>query len=815
MAKLGSNTENRKLTGNSRQSTLSTGGLWWVPFAIFCFALLVRLIFLVENIDSPFYNYRGIDSQQYHTMAVGFVDGTWPGGQVFRWPPLYPLFLGILYETAGQNITFLKVVHLTLGSLSCVLVYLIARAVFSGRFVPIAAAVICCLYGTLVYFDSQLLSVSLDVLLGLSVIWLLLFASRHRHAVWWVLAGVVIGLSAINRGAILLFVPVALFWMYMAQGQKCQPAGKSEGTVFWKKAVALLVPVALVIFPVVVHNVRYDRSIVDGKAQPVGLKQLASTGFLPVATNLGVNFYLGNHLELREVNNINHPEHFMYFHRIMDEPGRKGIESAFGQSRYFVRQTLRHIFEKPGDFIRLTGLKLFELFNGVEIPRNANLYAFRRYSTVLSVLLWKRIIAFPSGLIIPLGLVGICLSLKLWRKHLLLLGLIAVQFIFIVAFFVTARYRLPAIPLLAIYAAFALQTFIGYVKLGAKSRALLWAVLMVVLVLFCNSFTPKIETEHGHSEHGNLGNVLFLDGRVDEAIFHYKKAWTLAPNYSEANVRLANALSKSGKIDQAITYYRNALEHMTDCYEVRYTPLVKQHRTACYEVHEYLADMLRKQGRQDEAIRHYAESLRLNPEQPTVHYGLANILMDMNKLDEAVTHYNEALSLKPDYLEAQSNLANALAKQGKLREAIEQWERLVQVNPAELVLHSNLGTAYRRLGQFDRAIEHWEQVLRLKPDYVSVLNKLSWFLATCSDASYRDPIRAVEIAERGCKLTAYRNPKLLDSLAAAYAGVGRFDEAVGTAERALQVAQLLGARELAAGIGKRLQMYRRKQAYYE
>jgi tetratricopeptide (TPR) repeat protein len=603
--------------------------------------------------------------------------------------------------------------------------------------------------------------------------------------------------------------------MYMAQRQKWQGAEKSEGTVFWKKAVALLIPVGLVIFPVVVHNVRYDRSIVDGEPQPVGLKQLASTGFLPIATNLGINFYLGNHLELREVNNINHPEHFLYFHRIMDEPGWQGVEGAFGQSRYLVRQTLRHIFEKPGDFIRLTGIKVFELFNGVEIPRNANLYAFRKYSVVLSILLWKRIIAFPSGLIIPLGLVGICLSLNLWRKHLLLLGLIAVQFIFIVVFFVTARYRLSVIPLLAIYAAYALESFFCFATGCVKRRAVVPAVLLVVLVLLCNSFTPKIETDHGYSEHGNLGNALLNEDRVDEAIFHYKEALKLAPNYSEANVRLANALSKTGEIDQAIIHYKRALEHMTDCYEVRYSSLVRQHRTACYEVHRYLADVFHKQGTEDEAIGHYVESLRLNPEQPKAHYNLANVLMEEGRLTEAVMHYNEALELQPDYLEAQSNLAKALAKQGRLREAIELWEQLVQINPAESVLHSNLGSAYHRLGQFDKAIMHWNQVMLLEPNHISVLNKLAWLLATCEDAKYRDPIRAVELAQRGCRLTAYRVPNLLDSLAAAYARTGRFGQAVGTAERALEVARLSGAKQLEAEIAKRLQMYRQNQAYHE
>ncbi len=786
-----------------------------MPVGIFCFALLVRMVYLAENFGVAFYNYRGIDAEQYHMMAVGFLDGTWPGGRVFVWPPLYPLLLGLLYKTIGQNITALRIVHAILGSISCVLVYSIARVIFSRRFVPIAAAIICCLCGTLVYFDSQLLSGSLDVLLGLLTIFLLLLASRHKQIGWWVLAGLVIGLSAINRGAIILFVPIILFWMYMAGRQEWSPAGKFEGPVFWKRAVALLVPVCLIILPVVVHNVRYDRATVERKPQPLGLKQFASTGFLPIATNLGINLYLGNHWELRQVNNINHPEHFIYFHRIMDKPGREGIESAFGQSRYLVRQTLRDIFEEPGAFIKLMGVKVIELFNGVEIGRNANLYAFRRYSRLLSVLLWKRIIAFPSGLIIPLGIVGIFLGFGVWRKHFLLLGFLLVQCIFILCFFVTARYRLPVIPLLAMYGAFAVETLVCRVRGGVKSKLVPPAVMLVVLVVLCNSFSPKVETEHGYSEHGNLGNDLFEQGRIDEAIFQYREALKLAPDYSEANVRLANALSKAGEIDEAILYYERALEHASDCFGVRYSALVRQHRTACYEVHNYLAGALAKQGGKDRAIEHYAESLRLNPEQPDVHYDLGNLLMDLGRLNEAVTHYNEAVSLKPDYLEAGSNLAKALAGQGKLGEAIERWEQLVRAYPGESLLHSNLGTAYRGLDQFDKAIAHLDQALDLEPSRVDVLNKLAWLLATCKDTRYRDPVRAVELAERGCKLTAHREPKLLDSLAAAYAGAGRFGEAVRTAERALEVAKLLRAKELVADIGKRLEMYGREQAYHE
>lgn len=801
-------------TGNG-EKTSTTKSLWWVPVGIFCCALLVRLIFLAENLNVPFFNYRGIDAQQYHEMAVGFAEGTWPSEQAFFWPPLYPLFLGMLYKTIGQNATIIRVIQAVLGSLSCVLVYFIARIIFGGRFVPITAAIICCLCGTLVYFDVQLLSGNLDVLLELLILFFLLFASRHRQIVWWGVAGLFAGLSAINRGTILLFLPIILLWMYMVSRRRWGFDGASEKPAFWRTAIALLLPTGLIIFPVVLHNIRYDTAVINQEPKPVNLKQVVSTGFFPISWYLGINFYLGNHWELREFNNINNREHFVHFHRIIDEPAEKGIESAFGQSRYLVRQTLKHIFEKPADFIKLMGLKVFQLFNGVEIPRNANLYAFRRYSVVLSMLLWKKIIAFPSGLIIPLGLVGVFLSRDLWRKHFLLLGYLLMQYVLLLAIFVTARYRLSTIPLLAIYAAFALESFIRYVKYGEKRKAAVPAVLLAVLVLFCNSFTGRIETEHGYSEQGNVGNALLEEGNIEGAMLHYKEAVKLAPDYSEANVRLANVLSRKGEIDQAIIYYKKALQHSTDCYKGRYNSLVKQHGTACYEIHRYLAEDLVKQGENNEAVEHYVTSLDLKPEQPEAHYDLANILMKEGKLDEAVAHYKEALKLKPDYLEARSNLATALARQGKLSEAVEHWQQLVRIHPEEWLLHSSLGTAYHLLGQFDKAIVHWEEAVRIEPNDVDVLNRLAWFSATCEDPNYRSATRAVELAERGCKLTAYKNPGLLYTLATAYAEAGRFDEAVRTAERAVELTKLSGEEQLAENIGKRLELYRQKQAYHK
>ena len=296
-------------------------------------------------------------------------------------------------------------------------------------------------------------------------------------------------------------------------------------------------------------------------------------------------------------------------------------------------------------------------------------------------------------------------------------------------------------------------------------------------MLFCNSFTGRIETEHGYSEHGNLGNALLEEGKIDEAILHYKEALKLAPDYSEANINLANALSKKGEIGQAIIHYKKALQHKTDCHRPVTIPWLSSTEplaTKSMAIWRTLWSNRGKIMKRSSITLHHCE---LKPDQPEVHYNLANILMGQGKLNEAVAHYNEALKLKPDYLEARSNMAKALAKQGKLLEAIQQWQQLVR-----LILRSGCCMVIWEwhislLGQLDKAIMHWEEALRLKPDHVNVINKLAWLLATCEDPNYRVAARAVELAERGCKLTAYKDPRLLDTLAAAYAEAGRFDEA--------------------------------------
>jgi len=86
-------------------------------------------------------------------------------------------------------------------------------------------------------------------------------------------------------------------------------------------------------------------------------------------------------------------------------------------------------------------------------------------------------------------------------------------------------------------------------------------------------------------------------------------------------------------------------------------------------------------------------------------------------------------------------------------------------------------------------------------------------LATNEYDEYRDGAYAVVLASGACKATAFRDPIGLDTLAAAYAEQGRFEEAVSTAQNALSLAASANLSDLLPQIRARLELYQKQQPY--
>ena len=109
---------------------------------------------------------------------------------------------------------------------------------------------------------------------------------------------------------------------------------------------------------------------------------------------------------------------------------------------------------------------------------------------------------------------------------------------------------------------------------------------------------------------------------------------------------------------------------------------------------------------------------------------------------------------------------------------------------------------------------HWEQALQIKPDYPEAQNDLARVLAMLRPAEGGDPVRAVTLAQRACELTGNSDATCLDTLAVAYAAAGRFNDAIATAEKAIELARSGGHAQLVQKMEARLELYRGGQAYH-
>jgi tetratricopeptide (TPR) repeat protein len=175
-----------------------------------------------------------------------------------------------------------------------------------------------------------------------------------------------------------------------------------------------------------------------------------------------------------------------------------------------------------------------------------------------------------------------------------------------------------------------------------------------------------------------------------------------------------------------------------------------------------------------------------------VQVNLADALSRKGEPDEAIVHYGEAIKSQPNYANAYYNRGNILFSEGRIDEAMADWEKTLQIRPDDADAHTCLGNALLRRGSVKEAVAQYENAIALAPEDPHSRINMAWVLATAPEASIRDGIKAVEFAQQAMELSGGNDPKFLRTLAAAYAESGRFSEAITTARQAMMTATMQG-----------------------
>jgi tetratricopeptide (TPR) repeat protein len=201
-------------------------------------------------------------------------------------------------------------------------------------------------------------------------------------------------------------------------------------------------------------------------------------------------------------------------------------------------------------------------------------------------------------------------------------------------------------------------------------------------------------------------------------------------------------------------------------------------------------------------------------------HSVANHLRRAGRVDEAEAYYRQALEINPKMGTAHANLGDLLRASGRADEAIEHYRAAIEIqktrgNPVDAAVHYQLGLAYQEKRRARLALQQFEIATSQSPGWAGPVNASAWLLATHPDPSVRRPREAVRLAERANRMTGERSPAVLDTLAAAYAAAGRFEEARATARQALERTDPSDDSGLRDQIRHRLERYERSTPFVQ
>ncbi len=731
---------------------------WFWPVVIFVCALVLRVIYVLEIRYTPFFQTLGLDAKYYDRWAREIAGGT-ASREAFFMTPLYPYFLAAIYRLFGRDLFLIRMIQAGLGSLSAVLVYFLGKEVFDRK-VGILAGLVAAAYGALIFYDGSIILTPLLVVLNLAALFLLIRADATDKPALYALSGVALGLSAIGRAAVLVFVPAALLWVWLRPGGRARGEGETAGKSGHERrrpgqrsggrgrltsgrvsramaAGLLLLGVLVVLMPVTVRNF------------------VVSQDFVLVTSNGGLNFYIGNS-EISSGSYALPPG----LDIVNDPDGKTIAEAATGRelgpsevSSYWYGRARAFISENPGRWVRLLVRKLSWATSSYELPQLENYYFQSRYSRLLS---------FPLpgfAVLAPLGLLGLGLAFRR-RRSLLLAVFFAIYVLSVVAFFVLSRYRLPAVPVLIIGAAYAVFEVVRRVRERDWRSLVVPAVALVVLGFIVNTNFYGVDRGKGFAQsHYRLGIIYGDRGDNDRAIAEYRRSVAIDPLYPKSYLNLGALLADSGEGAEAVEMFRNAVRLDPGYAAARVNLAIAHGRVGDYEAAMSQLDTLLaadpgnamalkergivfyRTGRAEEAVAAFEEAARhdvdgrerpeiefyigliARPGRPEVPQAAARAMARADSLTragrpvEAVAEYEEAARLAPASGEPLRRLATLKRDMALLDEALDLMAGALRVDPALDHGHFMMGVILNEAGRHDEAIREYESELRINRDF--------------------------------------------------------------------------------------------------
>lgn len=545
---------------------------------VLAFAAILRIWHLVEYSSLADWSHLTVDNWYFHWWAQDIASGNILGDTTCFRGPLYAVMLGTLYAVTGASLWVARLFGLLVGLLTVWQIVRLGRRVATPA-VGLIAGLLYAAYPLSIYFESELLATSLFTLL---CVWSLvayydcLKTLSTRNVLSWSLIS---GLAIITRPTLLPAVLVLAVILIL----------RSEAGRNWRQTVvAILIGLLLTVGAVGARN------------------YLISGDLVPVASQGGINFYIGNNAESDGVTSQlpeplgNNWQLSEVTHIAETETGRELTPGEV--SDFWYGEAFTWISHDPAAFAGLTLGKLWRSLSSTEISNNRSFRDFKQRATLL------KHIPLSFGLLLALAAFGTVLALRYQLRVAPLLVVILTVTIVTTLFFFASRFRQPLIPFYAILGAIGIH-YVATVK-QLNWRNLLWPGVTALLVAAL-SFAPLVPlpqtqaVQHLRSQ----GLARYHAGDFENALGFFQAVQKLAPNSPQSRLNLGTTYLRLKEADLA----RKFLEAEASSYPNR------------HEVHTSLATVYLLSQELPNAYREIDRALALAPWDVTANRALLRI----------------------------------------------------------------------------------------------------------------------------------------------------------------------------------------------
>jgi len=573
-----------------------------------------------------------MDEKYHDEWAQEIAQGNLFGRVPYYRAPAYPYFLGLAYRLFGHTYYIPRLIGIIIGALSCMLIFLTGKEIFSYK-IGALAGLLACFYSMFLYFDAMLLTVYLEIFFSVLATLFLIKWLKTRINVLLILAGLFWGLASITRPTFLVCILVFAAYLFVI-------AHKERLKERLKRFILLIACAIPIIASVIIINLTIGKDNV------------------PLAWNGGINFYLGNN-QAANGWSATSPE--------IDKTWLGGYKDAiiiaeldmnrklrFSEvSNYWFRRGFQYIFSQPINWFVLILKKAYLLVSAYEFPNNQSIKTYQSFSPLL------RIPLLNFGIVIALAFLGFIIAPKQKTTRAALLFLLTYSLTTIL-FFVPARYRMPLIPLLLIFAAYAIFWIIQELRFKNYKKIALSGGLIVFIFGFVHTDLLNAHRDFVDKNviHATYANHYFDMAQYGKALVEFNKAL----KYDPGNTKTINALGD--------TYW--------------------------------------KLGNYDKARKTYAISLRTQSNADAL-FKLGLVNFEQGIMDSAQLYFTDAAGLDSTNPTTYYYAGMAYALDKKAQQAIRYLEISLRYHPYPRYVsntHHNIGLCYLEIGNINKAKEH-------------------------------------------------------------------------------------------------------------